>query len=53
MTPALESSRINSFEFWRYAGVRSLELIGLRPETMPTVVGSRQPVASEVRREAS
>jgi len=49
----LESSRINSFEFWRYAGVRSLELIGLRPETMPTVVGSRQPVASEVRREAS
>jgi exo-beta-1,3-glucanase (GH17 family)/cellulose synthase/poly-beta-1,6-N-acetylglucosamine synthase-like glycosyltransferase len=49
----LESSRINSFEFWRYAGVRSLELIGLRPETMPTVVGSQQPVASEVRREAS
>ena len=49
----LESSRINSFEFWRNAGVRSAELIGLRPVTMPTVVGSQQPVASEVRREAS
>jgi cellulose synthase/poly-beta-1,6-N-acetylglucosamine synthase-like glycosyltransferase len=49
----LESSRINSFEFWRYAGVRSAELIGLRPETMPTVAASQQPVASEVRREAS
>ncbi|WP_291861721.1 glycosyltransferase [Bradyrhizobium sp.] len=49
----LESSRINSFSFWRNAGVRSAELIGLRPVTMPTVVGSQQPVASEVRREAS
>ena len=48
----LESSRINSFEFWRYAGVRSAELIGLRPEAMPTVTSS-QPVASEVRREAN
>ncbi|MFZ2156145.1 MAG: glycosyltransferase, partial [Bradyrhizobium sp.] len=49
----LESSRINSFEFWRYAGVRSAELIGLRPVAMPTVTGTTQPVASEVRREAS
>jgi exo-beta-1,3-glucanase (GH17 family)/cellulose synthase/poly-beta-1,6-N-acetylglucosamine synthase-like glycosyltransferase len=49
----LESSRINSFAFWRKAGVRSAELIGLRPVTMPTVVGSQQPVPSEVRREAS
>ncbi|QWG21185.1 glycosyltransferase [Bradyrhizobium sediminis] len=49
----LESSRINSFEFWRYAGVRSAELIGLRPVAMPTVTGASQPVASEVRREAS
>ena len=49
----LESSRINSFEFWRYAGVRSAELIGLRPVTMPTVTGTSQPVATEVRREAS
>ncbi len=49
----LESSRINSFTFWRNTGVRSAELIGLRPVTMPTVVGSSQPVASEVRREAS
>ena len=49
----LESSRINSFTFWRDTGVRSAELIGLRPVAMPTVVGSQQPVASEVRREAS
>ncbi|MDP1532657.1 MAG: hypothetical protein Q8L92_03645, partial [Rubrivivax sp.] len=49
----LESSRINSFTFWRNTGVRSAELIGLRPVAMPTVVGSQQPVASEVRREAS
>jgi exo-beta-1,3-glucanase (GH17 family)/cellulose synthase/poly-beta-1,6-N-acetylglucosamine synthase-like glycosyltransferase len=49
----LESSRINSFEFWRYAGVRSAELIGLRPVAMPTVGSTSQPVASEVRREAS
>jgi hypothetical protein len=49
----LESSRINSFTFWRNTGVRSAELIGLRPVAMPTAVGSQQPVASEVRREAS
>ncbi len=49
----LESSRINSFTFWRNTGVRSAELIGLRPVAMPTVVSNQQPVASEVRREAS
>ena len=49
----LESSRINSFSFWRNAGVRSAELIGLRPVAMPTVVSTSQPVASEVHREAS
>ncbi len=49
----LESSRINSFTFWRNTGIRSAELIGLRPVTMPTVVSTQQPVASEVRREAS
>lgn len=49
----LESSRINSFSFWRNAGVRSAELIGLRPVAMPTAVNTSQPVASEVHREAS
>lgn len=49
----LESSRINSFTFWRNTGIRSAELIGLRPEARPTVVNTQQPVASEVRREAS
>ena len=33
----LENSRINSFAFWRNTGVRTAELIGLRPVAMPTV----------------
>jgi hypothetical protein len=33
--------------------VRTLELIGLRPVAMPTVVSNSQPVASEIHREAS
>jgi cellulose synthase/poly-beta-1,6-N-acetylglucosamine synthase-like glycosyltransferase/exo-beta-1,3-glucanase (GH17 family) len=48
----LESSRINSFEFWRSTGVRTAELIGLRPVALPSVGNSSQPVASEVHREA-
>jgi exo-beta-1,3-glucanase (GH17 family)/cellulose synthase/poly-beta-1,6-N-acetylglucosamine synthase-like glycosyltransferase len=48
----LESSRMNSFTFWHDAGIRSAELIGLRPAAMPTVVGPSQPVASEIRPEA-
>jgi exo-beta-1,3-glucanase (GH17 family)/cellulose synthase/poly-beta-1,6-N-acetylglucosamine synthase-like glycosyltransferase len=49
----LESSRINSFQFWHDAGVRTAELIGLRPVAMPTVTAPSQPVASEIRSEAS
>ena len=49
----LESSRANSFEFWRATGVRTAELIGLRPVAMPTVTGPNQPVATEVGRERS
>jgi exo-beta-1,3-glucanase (GH17 family)/cellulose synthase/poly-beta-1,6-N-acetylglucosamine synthase-like glycosyltransferase len=49
----LENSRINSFPFWRNTGIRTAELIGLRPVAMPTVVGTSQPVASEIHREAS
>jgi hypothetical protein len=48
----LEISRINSFEFWRSTGVRTAELIGLRPVTLPTVTGPAQPLPSEVHREA-
>jgi len=48
----LESSRINSFQFWRNAGVRTAELIGLRPVALPSVASPPQPVASEVHREA-
>jgi exo-beta-1,3-glucanase (GH17 family)/glycosyltransferase involved in cell wall biosynthesis len=47
----LESSRINSFSFWRSTGVRTAELIGLRPVAMPTVAGPSQPVVTEVRHE--
>ena len=31
----LENSRINSFAFWRHARIRSAELIGLRPVSLP------------------
>jgi cellulose synthase/poly-beta-1,6-N-acetylglucosamine synthase-like glycosyltransferase/exo-beta-1,3-glucanase (GH17 family) len=48
----LESSRINSFEFWRSTAVRTAELIGLRPVGLPSVATSTQPVPSEVHREA-
>jgi cellulose synthase/poly-beta-1,6-N-acetylglucosamine synthase-like glycosyltransferase len=49
----LENSRINSFAFWRNTGIRTAELIGLRPVAMPTVAHSSQPVASEIHPEAS
>jgi exo-beta-1,3-glucanase (GH17 family)/cellulose synthase/poly-beta-1,6-N-acetylglucosamine synthase-like glycosyltransferase len=49
----LESSRLNSFAFWRNTGVRTLELIGLRPVSLPSVTAPPQAVTSEVRREAS
>jgi exo-beta-1,3-glucanase (GH17 family)/cellulose synthase/poly-beta-1,6-N-acetylglucosamine synthase-like glycosyltransferase len=49
----LENSRINSFEFWRKTGIRTAELIGLRPVSLPTGVGSSQPVASKIHTEAS
>lgn len=48
----LENSRINAFSFWRNTGVRTAELIGLRPVAMPTVVSTSQPVASDISREA-
>jgi hypothetical protein len=49
----LENSRLNAFTFWRNTGIRTAELIGLRPVAMPTVVGTSQPVASEIRQEAN
>src|SRR6516164_1046076 len=45
----LESSRLNSFAFWRNAAVRTAELIGLRPVTLP--VAPSQRVGSEVPRD--
>src|SRR3954469_24969567 len=52
----LENSRINAFAFWRNTGVRTAELIGLRPVTLPGLPGpinAPQPVASEIHQEAS
>jgi exo-beta-1,3-glucanase (GH17 family)/cellulose synthase/poly-beta-1,6-N-acetylglucosamine synthase-like glycosyltransferase len=49
----LENSRINAFSFWRHASVRTAELIGLRPVSLPAPIGSAQPVPSEIRQEAS
>jgi exo-beta-1,3-glucanase (GH17 family)/cellulose synthase/poly-beta-1,6-N-acetylglucosamine synthase-like glycosyltransferase len=49
----LENSRLNAFAFWRNTGIRTAELIGLRPVAMPTVVGTSQPVASEIRQKAN
>jgi exo-beta-1,3-glucanase (GH17 family)/cellulose synthase/poly-beta-1,6-N-acetylglucosamine synthase-like glycosyltransferase len=48
----LENSRLNSFGFWRTTGIRAAELIGLRPVSLPTVVGASQPVASEIHPES-
>jgi cellulose synthase/poly-beta-1,6-N-acetylglucosamine synthase-like glycosyltransferase/exo-beta-1,3-glucanase (GH17 family) len=45
----LELSRANSFAFWRNTAVRTAELIGLRPVTLP--VAPSQRVGSEVRRD--
>src|ERR1700676_564245 len=49
----LENSRINEFSFWRSSAIRTAELIGLRPVATPTVVGTSQPVPSEIRQEAN
>ena len=49
----LENSRANSFAFWRNSAVRTAELIGLRPVSLPSVGNPSQPVASEIRREAN
>ncbi|MGH6778764.1 MAG: glycosyltransferase [Bradyrhizobium sp.] len=49
----LEGTRINSFAFWRATGIRTAELIGLRPVTLPALpsVAPAQPLASEVPQE--
>ena len=49
----LENSRTNSFAFWRNSAVRTAELIGIRPVTLPTVSGPSQPVTTEIRQEAN
>ena len=47
----LENSRINEFAFWRNSAIRTAELIGLRPVSLPSVAPS-QPVGSEIRHDS-
>ncbi|MGM4922570.1 glycosyltransferase [Tardiphaga sp. 804_B3_N1_9] len=49
MIAILENSRANDFQWWRNTTVRTAELIGLRPVTMPPIDVSRP----EAQREAS
>jgi exo-beta-1,3-glucanase (GH17 family)/cellulose synthase/poly-beta-1,6-N-acetylglucosamine synthase-like glycosyltransferase len=49
----LESSRINTFSFWRDSAVRTAELIGLRPVILPTALRAPTKVSSEVHRDAN
>ncbi|WP_375308610.1 glycosyltransferase [Bradyrhizobium sp. A11] len=48
----LELSRINSFQFWRDSAIRTAELIGLRPVSLPPVAAP-QAVPTEMRRETN
>jgi len=47
----LENSRINEFAFWRNSAIRTAELIGIRPVSLPSVTAPSQPVTSEMRRD--
>ncbi|MBR0801726.1 glycosyltransferase [Bradyrhizobium jicamae] len=47
----LENSRINEFAFWRNSAIRTAELIGLRPVSLPSVAAPSQQVTSEMRRD--
>lgn len=49
----LESSRINTFSFWRDSAVRIAELIGLRPVILPTALRAPTKVSSEVHRDVN
>ena len=44
----LENSRINSFQFWRNTGVRTAELIGLRPVSLPNAIHAPIPAPQPV-----
>jgi cellulose synthase/poly-beta-1,6-N-acetylglucosamine synthase-like glycosyltransferase/exo-beta-1,3-glucanase (GH17 family) len=49
----LESSRINTFEFWRNGAIRTAELIGLRPVALPTALRASTKVSSEIHRDVN
>ena len=49
----LENSRINSFAWWRNAGIYTAELIGIRPVSFPRQIAGAAPLASEARPDAT
>ncbi|MGP9810711.1 glycosyltransferase [Rhodopseudomonas sp. NSM] len=49
----LENSRINSFQWWTDTRVRTAELIGLRPVTLPPAIPARQKVVQEIHHDAA
>jgi len=49
----LENSRINSFQWWTDTRIRTAELIGLRPVTLPPAIPARQKVAQEIHHDAA
>ncbi|MFC0242847.1 glycosyltransferase [Rhodopseudomonas telluris] len=49
----LENSRINSFQWWTDTRIRTAELIGLRPVTLPPALPARQKVAQEIHTDAA
>lgn len=50
----LENSRLNNFTFWRETGIRTAELIGLRPVALPIpgALNPPQAMGSEIHGEA-
>ncbi|MCP9626773.1 glycosyltransferase [Rhodopseudomonas palustris] len=49
----LENSRINAFQWWTATRIRTAELIGLRPVTLPPAIPARQKVAQEIHTDAA
>jgi len=49
----LENSRINAFAFWRNARIRSAELIGLRPMSLPAPIAPPAGVTADLHADRS
>jgi cellulose synthase/poly-beta-1,6-N-acetylglucosamine synthase-like glycosyltransferase/exo-beta-1,3-glucanase (GH17 family) len=49
----LENSRINGFEFWRTARIRTAELIGIRPVRIQRQIAGAPPLQSDQRQDVT